>query len=361
MIGTLPEFRQSRCTRFRFRYSECHRCADACPHEAITLTDEGARLDEDGCRHCGLCASACRTGAWESPGFPRLEILRRAASEPRWSFACAPSGIAADTVVDCLGVIDASTLAYLSRRAVRVELRGTGHCDGCVHGARGPAQVEARLAAVEALQAAAGEDWPAISIREEPSARAGKPGVFAPERRQLLRKLLDAATATPRAPEETAPAAPDKAIRAARTFVTDRRQLLQRVADGRPAVSFKVPRHPAIDALTLGKTPGCTACEACFRACPAGAIQVRETESAWSLVFRQHACVGCEVCLEVCQPRVLQAQPEVELAPAQPETTIHALRKQRCQRCDRAFVSSRPEQSCPVCADDETAFDALFG
>jgi rubrerythrin len=35
--------------------------------------------------------------------------------------------------------------------------------------------------------------------------------------------------------------------------------------------------------------------------------------------------------------------------------------KQRCARCDRHFVSPAPQQSCPICRDDEDAFTAIFG
>ena len=39
-----PEFRAPHCTRYRYRYSECRRCADACPHNAIGLSDEGVTI-----------------------------------------------------------------------------------------------------------------------------------------------------------------------------------------------------------------------------------------------------------------------------------------------------------------------------
>ena len=59
----LTGIRATHCTRYRYRYSECRRCADACPHEAIELTDEGVSVSDADCRQCALCAAACPTEA----------------------------------------------------------------------------------------------------------------------------------------------------------------------------------------------------------------------------------------------------------------------------------------------------------
>ena len=129
-----PSFRASNCTRFRFRYSECSRCADACPHEAITLSDEGAAVDAGKCQHCGLCVSACHTGSWSSASFKLIDLLRQAIRQPSWSIACAPSGAKADAIVPCLGAVDGIALAYLAKRCIPVTLLGNWHCTECPHG-----------------------------------------------------------------------------------------------------------------------------------------------------------------------------------------------------------------------------------
>jgi hypothetical protein len=67
------------------------------------------------------------------------------------------------------------------------------------------------------------------------------------------------------------------------------------------------------------------------------------------------------VCVEVCQPGVLRAAAGLDAAPERGEVTLHRLGKQRCARCDRAFVSPGPRETCAVCADDEEAFSAIFG
>ncbi|HEX4944892.1 MAG TPA: 4Fe-4S dicluster domain-containing protein [Usitatibacteraceae bacterium] len=358
-----PELHQSRCTRYRFRYSECRRCADACPHDAIAFSDEGASIDAARCRNCALCTSACRTGAWESPEVPRVDLLKRAIKAPAWSFACAPSGAEADAVVPCLGALDAAMLAYLGKRGIPVELRGMGRCASCEHGERGAAMIEVQLEAVDLLGRASGEQWAQITIAEAEPAERPAPTAFAPGRRHLFRRILGGVATEVREaakPVASAEAVPAKAIRAARAFVTESRELLQIVARTKDATPLVVREHEALPLASLAIAGQCTACEACFRACPTGALQIRESDSAWSLAFALDKCVGCGVCLEVCQPRVLHTKPEFDIGSARPEAVLHSLGRQRCARCDRLFTSPRPQHSCGVCTDDEEAFDAIF-
>ncbi|NMF89074.1 4Fe-4S dicluster domain-containing protein [Aromatoleum petrolei] len=364
-----PQFRSSRCTRYRYRYSECSRCADACPHEAITLSDEGAALDSTRCQNCALCVSACRTGAWESEAFKPIELLRQAIKQETFSFACAPSGLSADAVVPCLGAIDAATLAYLAKRRIAVSLHGTANCADCAHNPRGAAQLALDLDACAVLSVAAEPaergPWLAPVLADDPTATPpGGKGGFAPSRRQLFRRLLGRGMdeiASAAAPVEVAPPVPDKAIRAGACALPEQRELLQIVcarSDERP---FEVPVHEGLPLMALALHPGCTVCEACFRACPTGAIQIEESPADWQLRFDADRCVACEVCLEVCQPRVLDAEPVFDARPEQPARVLHALAKQRCARCDRHFVSAEPEETCPICRDDEDAFAAIFG
>ena len=368
-----PQFRASRCTRYRFRYSACSRCADACPHAAITLGDEGATLDAARCQNCALCMSACRTGAWTSESFKPIDLLRQAIKHEAFAIACAPSGTAADAVVPCLGALDAASLAYLAKRRIPVTLHGAAHCAACAHGARGADQLATNLDGCGVLQRAAqpadGAPWtaPQLAVAHRATSAATRDAprtAFAAGRRQLFRRLVGRGideVAHAGAPPVEAPAVPDKAIRAGAYALTEQRELVQIVcqrAGDEPAV---VPLHEALPLMALSQRAGCTVCEACFRVCPTGAIRIEESPADWQLQFEADRCVACEACLEVCQPRVLDADAAMDARPEQPPRVLLALSKQRCARCDRHFVSHVPEQRCPVCRDDEDAFTAIFG
>ncbi|MBI5107822.1 MAG: 4Fe-4S dicluster domain-containing protein [Rhodocyclales bacterium] len=365
MSVVAPEFRAARCVRYRYRYSECTRCQDACPHQAISLGDSGAAIDPENCRNCALCVSACRTGAFAAAGFQPIEMLRQAIKGESLSIACAPSGHAADAVVPCLGALDAPLLAYLEKRRLPTHLLGASQCTDCAHGAKGAAQLEANLeAAAELRAAAAPEQWlPVEVVTDTPAPTAEKPR-FASGRRHLFRRLFGRGVDEVAAAVEMKPAAvpvPDKAIRAGAYALPEQRELLQIVATRKDGQPYHVAIHEALPALDISIGPGCTVCEACFRVCPTGAIGITENPGDWALLFQRDRCVGCVACLEVCQPRVLDAAAAFDLSPDQPPRVLVSLAKQRCDRCDRFFVSPRPEKTCKVCSDDDDAFAAIYG
>jgi ferredoxin len=360
-----PEFRTARCTRYRFRYSECRRCADACPHEAIELADSGAKLDEARCQNCVLCITACHTGAWASEGFKPIDLLRVAIKQKEYSIACAPSGLAADAVVPCLGAVDAAMIAYLGKRRIPLTLFGSGHCGECAHGAKGLAQLDINLDAAAQLRAAGEEEGaPWAEVTTPADGSTARPAPVRTARRQLFRRLVGRgvdAVAGSAAPLPAQTPIPDKAIRAGAYASTERRELLQIVCERKDGKPFTMQWHEALPLMQLFLQPGCTACEACFRACPTGAIQIVENPGDWALTFQADRCVACTVCLEVCQPRVLDAEASFDCRPGQPARVLHSLVKQRCNRCDRFFVSPEPQETCKVCSDDQDAFTAIFG
>lgn len=360
MLAAPPDIHATRCVRYRYRYSGCDRCRVACPHDAIQLSDEGVGVDAGRCRHCALCASACPTDALTAPNLRRVDLLRGAIGQDSFSISCQPSGLPGDAVVPCLGALHGTMLAYLAKRGIRVELRGATYCRDCEHGQVGGDRLAAHLADRAALaKACDGEVWAETVLSEVDAVT--RPLTHNPERRQLFRRYVG------RGVNEVFVAPPpvempvvDKGIRPGSWHVPEMRELLQIVCRRAESQPCQVQSPAALPAADLRLDSGCTRCEACTRACPTGALQSRESEKDWMLLFLANRCVGCDLCLEICQARVLRRSGSVDASPERQPLALHMLAKQRCRRCDRFFVSPQPESVCPICRDDDDAFGEIF-
>ncbi len=362
-MSDVPEIQATRCVRYRFRYSDCRRCEQACPHDAIRLSDEGATIANERCRHCGLCVSACRTEAFSTASLAPLGLIEKARGKSSLSIACAPCGADADAVVPCLGALGPPLLAYLVKQGTELNLAGSEHCTSCAHGTRGSEQLALNLDTVEALRVADGDGrWAGIALLHRKRRGANQGDERRAARRQFFRRFASVGDQAPRNPQATrGPAAPLRAIRAARVAPGAQRDLLQML--GLADAQAPLAAHPSLPAGDLCLEPGCTGCEACARACPTGALQVRENAAAWALGFEGGLCVACGVCVEACQPRALHLHEAVAAGRFAKRTAValHARAKRRCTRCDRSFVTDTESALCEVCAGDAQDFDAIFG
>ncbi|MBI5891558.1 MAG: 4Fe-4S binding protein [Nitrosomonadales bacterium] len=356
-----PGFHAERCVRYRYSYSACSRCADACLHEAIRLFDAGVEVLGGRCKHCGLCAAACQTEALNQIGVSADHLLKMAGESKQMTIACAPSELAATVVVPCLGALHPVVLAELSRQDIALELAGVEHCVECSHASRGKDMIRSNLAAREMLcSAGVPATWAAITLRSGEVEATGKHEKLDATRRSLFHRIVGHGADVVSGKLDAAPA-PLKAIRAAAPFLPERKAILNKLhATGEGAIT--VFRHDAIPAEDWEVVRGCTYCEACVRVCPTGALQLLESNTAWRLAVLNDRCVACDVCAEVCQPKVLRREHAEEvIINKQKGRLMVAVAKQRCTQCDRVFVKESGGDVCPVCSGDDDDFASIFG
>ncbi len=361
MLDT-PGFKSERCVRYRYTYSECKRCADACPHGAIRLFDAGVEVLASQCQSCGLCVSACQTEALIQPTLSADHLRTLAGDAAEFTLACTPSQAKGDASVPCLGALHPVVLTELTWQGIAVELVGASHCPECAHAAKATEMIRSNLEACELLRACGKPEAHAVlTLRSDDADESGQRQRPDMSRRNLFRRAIGHG-ADVMAGRFEPTQAPLKVIRAAAPFLPDRKVLLNAMFAAEGEAPITMPRHEAIPAEDWQVAAGCTYCEACARVCPTGAIQLLENNTGWRLAFLNDRCVACDVCAEVCQPGAMrQSESGQVLINKQKGRLLAGVSKTRCLRCDRVFVNEGHETICPICRGDDDDFSSIFG
>ncbi|MBI4199230.1 MAG: 4Fe-4S binding protein [Chloroflexi bacterium] len=282
-------------SRLCLRGAGCDLCLRVCSGQALQSTKESILVNKARCDACGLCVSACPTGAVQLPGgapeqfetqvSALLEAGPVALPQRGIMFLCrqrngsrreaGPESTAASASwlpveVPCAGMVPASWVLLCLARGTPVGVMG---CDvPCPKGQQDT--IAGRLDYCRQLLEALGAspDW-VQSVKPE-----GSPDTPASV---LPQSKPNAPVSLPR------PGAASAAVLALAT------------ATGAPStLSLAHPQSPfgTVDV----RVERCTQCGLCAASCPTGALALEEGQGTVSLTFDASLCIACGLCAGRC-------------------------------------------------------------
>lgn len=353
-----------RCLHAFDRFADCQACVEICPEQAFTFGPPPL-MKESNCSDCRACLPACPVDAFEGKDSvsdlmqwaPQLqdetvEILCQRHPRPGTGPAANHVGL---QIQGCLAGLGTGALVEAGRAGFGQIILRLDACEKCPWRQLEPVIKRQLWSANDLLTL-----WPpspTIEYWEEvPRLDKDRPHWTAESpplsRRGLFRRMRDRgrsslAEAFIDATEETT----DRSRRAGRDH-----QRLARMLAHRPSASAlhqPVPPDPPLAAVRV--TLDCSACGACARICPTGALeffQDRE-KSTFELTLTTPFCIGCRACVHAC-PAVAV---EVISQPALDQVLNPGLRSillqgklQICERCGAPFAASPKIDLCPVCS-----------
>ena len=84
-----PMFNMEKCIcKIYSNRSQCMKCIDICPVNAIDWVRGKLTIDKDLCNSCGLCKSTCTTYSINIKGFGEENVLRGIESKSNIIFSC---------------------------------------------------------------------------------------------------------------------------------------------------------------------------------------------------------------------------------------------------------------------------------
>ena len=402
LISEAITLHPERCLNAWHRAVGCTLCAEACPAEkAIVVTNGKPALDNEACRHCGLCLHHCPTGAFTRPDPLPGKLIKTIVALPdddRVDLLCpfhaTPDSGPAPRAVQtkrCLAALPPATLLELTTQEREIWLDDT-FCSECplaeihptlaqtvdeanawasllentvpislhtrhtnppppinrpVHEAdRPPVSRRGLFGVIKKL----GPENPGEVVADEgrtPPAQTGRPiplaerlPHFVPRQRAKILAIIDRATDTLASPDQ-----PAGKIQPAPSS--------NEVRSALPVAEVKVDNNQ------------CSACNLCARFCPTEALTYLSDEERFALAFHPRLCLGlrCNICAVACPEEVVSLKPATispDLLDKKPRY-LAAGRLTSCQKCGTTIAAGleRPT-TCYVCRLKVTT-TGLFG
>ncbi|MBK8899682.1 MAG: 4Fe-4S binding protein [Anaerolineaceae bacterium] len=347
-------FAMERCLHTADKFSTCTSCYDVCPIHAIQPGGPPTLMVES-CQQCRACVPVCPTGAFAAVDEAQnlLSCTQRASAQS-CELVCGlnPNVALGDASVDtavrvrgCLAGLGMGVYLGLASQGVEKVVVRLDACADCPWQALQPrvvAQVEQAQALLglwgradmfSSLETEQG-DW-----RKRPYCNVGAPPV---SRRDLFRWRDDEKKSAGEPEANTQTSQYHERLRFLRAI-----KQLQPCQESGDNISLA-----GLNFALVVVSNTCTACGACARACPTGALHLETADSCFQLVFAPQICIACGMCAHVCAPGALSLTPDPAFAQVfgtAAEQVVQQGSLVTCSNCRTPFAAGSEAKLCPVC------------
>ncbi|ADD67012.1 4Fe-4S ferredoxin iron-sulfur binding domain protein [Denitrovibrio acetiphilus DSM 12809] len=313
------------CSRIRHKKSECSRCMDSCPNEAIDITRAGGKVlvSWESCTACGECITACPNSVFS------IKLVDKNRIYTAMKECIAESGEAVFTCLkgkdDCRAFLP--SLAYADRKLlVKAALCGAerivlmhGECGDCRH-SKCRETFEKEIDTVRRIFQLAGVD---IKISVETDA-GNKDKKRAAERLRKDEKAMSrreffsfVGNRTKQSVGQTIYSISENDQDRKKTVLfaeTDRGKSFSEdlVAIGGDALPGLLRKEGLLPSVSIDKTT-CTNCAVCSRMCPFGVFEpiykeIKGRQKVIDIQMNLNACTGCGICAIACMSKSITCQ-----------------------------------------------------
>ncbi len=370
-----PEF----CTRFRSSRSQCQRCQDNCPQEAIDL--EKLKINYAACINCGQCYNSCPNGAFKTNFASNAKLIAEAKKIKDNGFkslnlACKRAKLSfkerrKTLQLNCLARLSETLLLYsLGQGFSYVKLK-TGDCKRC------SLQAENLISAVinnlEVISSLFGIEKRVYlnSVPEKDLSDSNlldrlnfnqlevESNDFKQEQSFSRRKVLDVLknqikkefsnSANKQAGEQMDKTS--KKISVEREFIFN---LIKCYNINKEAIKdIDLEKQDLFWQAKVNDS--CSFCGSCVKLCPLGAIDLVEGADEKELHFMPALCSGCQLCVNSCSSKAIKVETLKQAEDLLPlaKQKIKLARLSSCSNCGTEFFTADK-------SDDAKCFGCLI-
>jgi ferredoxin len=347
----------SRCLHSQDQSSNCVACFDLCPVDAITAGTPPT-LDAELCQSCFACLPACPVGAFHGDDDVAslltcathvdgqvVELVCGLHPQPGTGLDADAIGLRIHGCLSGLGLGAYLALSALGLKRLIVRADACRSCKWCSL----DREIHRQTARANEILSAWVSGGSVVSTNEvtSPVERALWDVKNPPlSRRDLFRMIArQGQVAMARAMERGAAGSSHQPGR-------DRLRLLAAIPHlGAPETEVEV--H-GLGFAVLAISDTCTACGACGKACPTGALRYEknEKEMAFTIAFSARLCIACEICDHVCLPDAITMNrvPDFnQIFDAKDPVILASGQLVRCERCKTLMSERNGTKLCPLC------------